>query len=62
MHHYFHTQTHFIKTPWVKNVPLRVFAYFLKLSEDRYGEIPRGKVNSCLPGFRNVVTRLTGRR
>ncbi|KIM43202.1 hypothetical protein M413DRAFT_18303 [Hebeloma cylindrosporum] len=43
MHHYFYTQTHFIKTSWVKNIPLRVFAYFLKLSEDRYGEIPRGK-------------------
>ncbi|KAF8967162.1 hypothetical protein BDZ97DRAFT_570221 [Flammula alnicola] len=43
IHHYFHTQTHFIKTPWVRNVPLRVFAYFLKLAEERYGDIPRGK-------------------
>ncbi|KAF8895518.1 hypothetical protein BD779DRAFT_1499942 [Infundibulicybe gibba] len=43
MHHYFHAQAHFIKTPWVRNVPLRVFAYFLKLAEAKYGEIPRGK-------------------
>jgi len=44
IHHYFHTQAHFIKTPWVRNVPLRVFTYFLKLAEEMYGEIPRGKV------------------
>ena len=44
IHHYFHTQAHFIKSPWVRNVPLRVFAYFLKLAEEMYGEIPRGKV------------------
>ncbi|KAF8158160.1 hypothetical protein B0H34DRAFT_443560 [Crassisporium funariophilum] len=43
IHHYFHTQAHFIKSPWVRNVPLRVFAYFLKLAEEKYGEIPRGK-------------------
>ncbi|GLB38316.1 hypothetical protein LshimejAT787_0501810 [Lyophyllum shimeji] len=43
MHHYFYTQSHFIKTPWVRNVPLRVFTYFLKLAEDMYGDIPRGK-------------------
>lgn len=43
IHHYFHTQAHFIKTPWVRNVSLRVFVYFLKLAEDKYGEIPRGK-------------------
>ncbi|KJA21186.1 hypothetical protein HYPSUDRAFT_42305 [Hypholoma sublateritium FD-334 SS-4] len=43
IHHYFHTQTHFIKTPWVRSVPLRVFAYFLTLAEEKYGEIPRGK-------------------
>lgn len=44
MHHYFYTQSHFIKTPWVRNVPLRVFTYFLKISEEIYGDIPRGKV------------------
>lgn len=44
IHHYFHTQGHFIKSPWVRNVPLRVFTYFLKLAEEKYGEIPRGKV------------------
>jgi len=44
IHHYFHTQAHFIKSPWVRNVPLRVFAYFLKLAQEKYGEIPRGKV------------------
>ncbi|KAF9483532.1 hypothetical protein BDN70DRAFT_873849 [Pholiota conissans] len=43
IHHYFYTQAHFIKTQWVRNVPLRVFAYFLKLAEEKYGEIPRGK-------------------
>ena len=49
IHHYFHTQTHFIKSPWVRNVPLRVFVYFLKLAEEMYGEIPRGKVHiSCI--------------
>jgi len=44
MHHYFYTQSHFVKTPWVRNVPLRVFTYFLKIAEELYGEIPRGKV------------------
>ncbi|KAF8231714.1 hypothetical protein L208DRAFT_1423428 [Tricholoma matsutake] len=43
MHHYFYTQSHFIKTPWVRNLPLRVFTYFLQRAEERYGEIPRGK-------------------
>lgn len=44
MHHYFYTQAHFIKTPWARTVPMRVFIYFLKLAEEKYGEIPRGKV------------------
>lgn len=48
IHHYFHTQTHFVKSPWVRNVPLRVFVYFLKLAEEMYGEIPRGKVHISL--------------
>jgi len=48
MHHYFHTHAHFIKTNWVRNVPLRVFVYFLKVAEEKYGEIPRGKVSSWI--------------
>ncbi|KAF8195571.1 hypothetical protein BJ912DRAFT_1021259 [Pholiota molesta] len=38
IHHYFHTQAHFIKTPWVRNIPLRgeddgsLFTTFLKES------------------------------
>ncbi|TFK64618.1 hypothetical protein BDN72DRAFT_254986 [Pluteus cervinus] len=43
IHHYFHTQAHFIKTPWVRNVSFRVFIYILTLAEKLYGEIPRGK-------------------
>ncbi|KAF9049582.1 hypothetical protein BDZ89DRAFT_655889 [Hymenopellis radicata] len=43
-HHYFYTRTHFIKTNWVRNVPLSVFTYFLKLAADAYGDIPRGKM------------------
>jgi len=43
MHHYFYTQSHFIKSPWVRNLPLRVFTHLLQRGEERYGEIPRGK-------------------
>jgi hypothetical protein len=43
MHHFFHTQSHFIKTSWVRSVPLTVFTHFLKLASERYGDIPRGK-------------------
>ncbi|KAF8733215.1 hypothetical protein AX14_004073 [Amanita brunnescens Koide BX004] len=43
IHHYFYTHSHFIKGTWVRNVPLRVFTYFLSIAERRYGEIPRGK-------------------
>lgn len=42
-HHYFHTQSHFIKTQWVRNVPLSVFSHFLLLASRRYDNIPRGK-------------------
>ena len=57
IHHYFHTQTHFIKFPWVRNVPLRVFVYFLKLAEEMYGEIPRGKAHISFKFiFRYVLT------
>ncbi|KAJ7212114.1 hypothetical protein GGX14DRAFT_447478 [Mycena pura] len=45
IHHYFHAHSHFIKpsTPWVRNVSLDTFSYFLKLAADKYGDIPRGK-------------------
>ncbi|PFH54082.1 hypothetical protein AMATHDRAFT_53891 [Amanita thiersii Skay4041] len=43
MHHYFYTHSHFIKSTWVRKVPLRVFTYFLALAENCYGDIPRGK-------------------
>jgi hypothetical protein len=45
-HHFFHSQSHFIKpsVPWVRNVPLATFSYFLKLAADKYGDIPRAKV------------------
>ncbi|KAG6890646.1 hypothetical protein C0995_006622 [Termitomyces sp. Mi166 len=43
MHHYFHTASHFIKSPWVRTVPLGVFLHFLKLAEEMYGNIPRAK-------------------
>jgi hypothetical protein len=59
IHHYFHTQTHFIKSPWVRNVPLRVFVYFLKLAEEMYGEIPRGKVHISLKSIFQGVSLLT---
>ncbi|KAJ7134623.1 hypothetical protein C8R44DRAFT_697289 [Mycena epipterygia] len=44
-HHFFHSQSHFIKpsVPWVRNVPLATFSYFLNLAADKYGDIPRGK-------------------
>ena len=43
MHHYFRTSTHFIKSNWVRSVSFPVFAYFLKLAADVYGEIPCAK-------------------
>ncbi|KAL0961156.1 hypothetical protein HGRIS_006128 [Hohenbuehelia grisea] len=43
IHHYFRTQSHFIKTAWVRNVPFNVFTYFLQLSAAKYGDIPTGK-------------------
>ncbi|KAJ7459859.1 hypothetical protein FB451DRAFT_1271766 [Mycena latifolia] len=44
-HHFFHSQSHFIKpsVPWVRHVPLATFSYFLNLAADKYGEIPRAK-------------------
>ncbi|EGN92146.1 hypothetical protein SERLA73DRAFT_173118 [Serpula lacrymans var. lacrymans S7.3] len=43
MHHYFRTSSHFIKTTWVRSVPLPVFSYFMKVTSDMYGNIPVGK-------------------
>ncbi|KAL1748432.1 hypothetical protein HDZ31DRAFT_60417 [Schizophyllum fasciatum] len=43
IHHYFYTQTHFIKTEWVRGLSLPVFVHFMKLATDKYGDIPRGK-------------------
>ncbi|KAF6755958.1 hypothetical protein DFP72DRAFT_990005 [Ephemerocybe angulata] len=43
MHHYFQTQAHFIRTPWVKNVSLGVFLHFMQKAQEKYGDIPRGK-------------------
>ncbi|KAL0579125.1 hypothetical protein V5O48_002857 [Marasmius crinis-equi] len=43
IHHYFHTQSHFIKSQWVRSVPLPVFTHFLQLASNRYDDIPRGK-------------------
>ncbi|KAF9267428.1 hypothetical protein L218DRAFT_920273 [Marasmius fiardii PR-910] len=42
-HHYFHTQSHFIKTQWVRSVSLSVFSHFSLLASRRYDNIPRGK-------------------
>ena len=44
IHHYFHTQSHFIKTAWVRTLPLRAFLHFLRRAEESYGDIPVGKV------------------
>ncbi|TRM60670.1 hypothetical protein BD626DRAFT_435548 [Schizophyllum amplum] len=43
IHHYFYTQTHFVKTEWVRGLQLPVFVHFMKLATDKYGDIPRGK-------------------
>ncbi|KAJ3791217.1 hypothetical protein GGU10DRAFT_338191 [Lentinula aff. detonsa] len=43
IHHYFFTQTHFVKTKWTRNVPFPVFLHFMQLATTRYGEIPREK-------------------
>ncbi|OBZ71326.1 hypothetical protein A0H81_08366 [Grifola frondosa] len=43
MHHYFRTQVPFIKTPWVRSIPLPVFTHFIAVSSRMYGNIPIGK-------------------
>ncbi|KAJ7505323.1 hypothetical protein B0H11DRAFT_415511 [Mycena galericulata] len=44
-HHFFYSQSHFIKPsmPWVRHVPLATFSYFLSLAAEKYGDIPRAK-------------------
>ncbi|KAI0372164.1 hypothetical protein BV20DRAFT_1050929 [Pilatotrama ljubarskyi] len=43
MHHYFRTQVPFIKTRWVRTIPLPVFSYFLAIASRMYGDIPVAK-------------------
>ncbi|KAL1950260.1 hypothetical protein VTO73DRAFT_5384 [Trametes versicolor] len=43
MHHYFRTQVPFIKTRWVRTIPLPVFSYFLSIAARMYGDIPVAK-------------------
>ncbi|KAF9077828.1 hypothetical protein BDP27DRAFT_1379534 [Rhodocollybia butyracea] len=43
IHHYFYTQTHFVKTRWARSVRLPVFIYFMQIASARYGDIPREK-------------------
>lgn len=44
VHHYFRTTSHpFIKTTWTRSIPFPVFAHFLKVAADMYGEIPLAK-------------------
>ncbi|KAJ7109731.1 hypothetical protein C8R43DRAFT_1079587 [Mycena crocata] len=44
-HHFFHSQSHFIKpsVPWARHVELGAFCYLMSLAADKYGDIPRGK-------------------
>ncbi|KAI9454820.1 hypothetical protein HD554DRAFT_318882 [Boletus coccyginus] len=43
IHHYFRSASHFIKTPWVRSIPLPVFTHFMKVTSALFGEIPLGK-------------------
>ncbi|KAH9950579.1 hypothetical protein B0H21DRAFT_722324 [Amylocystis lapponica] len=43
IHHYFRTQVPFIKTPWVRTIPLPVFTHFMTVAARMYGDIPVGK-------------------
>ncbi|KAF9533110.1 hypothetical protein CPB83DRAFT_942409 [Crepidotus variabilis] len=55
IHHYFHTQSHFIKTAWVRSVSLKVFTYFLKIAGERYGEIPHRRGEDDGTTFSNFL-------
>ncbi|KAI0648012.1 hypothetical protein C8Q79DRAFT_999501 [Trametes meyenii] len=50
MHHYFRTQVPFIKTRWVRTIPLPVFSYFLSIAARMYGDIPvaKGEDDGCI--------------
>ncbi|KAN0087454.1 hypothetical protein V8E55_006075 [Tylopilus felleus] len=43
IHHYFRSASHFIKTPWVRSIPLPVFTHFMKVTSSLFNEIPLGK-------------------
>ncbi|OSX59849.1 hypothetical protein POSPLADRAFT_1075353 [Postia placenta MAD-698-R-SB12] len=43
IHHYFRAQVSFIKTKWVRTLPLPVFNYFLTLATATFGDFPHGK-------------------
>ncbi|THH16562.1 hypothetical protein EW146_g4100 [Bondarzewia mesenterica] len=43
IHHFYRTSVPFIKTPWVRNIPLSTFAYFQKVASERLG----GDVSPC---------------
>ncbi|KAF8133652.1 hypothetical protein EV363DRAFT_927496 [Boletus edulis] len=43
IHHYFRSASHFIKTPWVRSIPLSVFTHFMKVTSALFDEIPLGK-------------------
>ncbi|KAF9242591.1 hypothetical protein BU15DRAFT_86781 [Melanogaster broomeanus] len=43
IHHYFRSASHFVKTPWVRSIPLPVFTHFMKVTSGLFDEIPLGK-------------------
>ncbi|KAH7913399.1 hypothetical protein BJ138DRAFT_1081602 [Hygrophoropsis aurantiaca] len=43
IHHYFRSASHFVKTTWVRSVPLSVFTHFMKVTSALYDDIPLAK-------------------
>ncbi|KAG0694532.1 hypothetical protein DFH29DRAFT_985243 [Suillus ampliporus] len=43
IHHYFRSANHFIKTAWVRNMSIPVFAHFMKVACGLFDEVPLGK-------------------
>jgi hypothetical protein len=43
IHHYFRSASHFIKSPWVRLIPLPVFTHFMKITSALFDELPLGK-------------------
>ncbi|KIJ64454.1 hypothetical protein HYDPIDRAFT_175437 [Hydnomerulius pinastri MD-312] len=43
IHHYFRSASHFIKTHWVRTIPLAVFTHFMKVTSGLFDEIPLNK-------------------